>query len=66
MTDQVSIDGSALPTALIAALLDQAQRSGVSRLALVGGVVRDVMLHHVHRDPWREPPDLDLAGRFNR
>ena len=60
MTDQVSIDGSALPTALIAALLDQAQRLGVSRLALVGGVVRDVMLHHVHRDPWREPPDLDL------
>ena len=60
MTNQVSIDGSALPTALIAALLDQAQRLGVNRLALVGGVVRDVMLHHVHRDPWREPPDLDL------
>ena len=60
MKDQVSIDGSALPTALIAALLDQAQRSGVSRLALVGGVVRDVMLHHVHGDPWREPPDLDF------
>ena len=60
MTDQVFIDGSALPMALIAALLDQAQRSGVSRLALVGGVVRDAMLHHVHRDPWREPPDLDF------
>ena len=61
MTDQVSIAGSALPAALIAALLDQAERSGVSRLALVGGVVRDVMLHRVHRDPWREPPDLDLV-----
>lgn len=60
MTVQVAVDGSALPTALIAALLDQAQRSGVSRLALVGGVVRDFILHHVHRDPWREPPDLDL------
>ena len=60
MTDQVSIDGSALPTALISALLDQAHRSGVARLALVGGAVRDVMLHHLNRDPWRDPPDLDL------
>ena len=61
MTDQISIDGSGLPKALLAALMDQAQRSGVTRLALVGGVVRDVMLHHVHRDPWRDPPDLDFV-----
>ena len=61
MTDKISIDGSGLPKALIAALMDQAQRSGVRRLALVGGVVRDVMLHHVHRDPWRDPPDLDFV-----
>jgi len=31
------------------------------RLALVGGAVRDLLLHRVHRDPWRGLPDLDLA-----
>ena len=60
MKADAPIDSSGLPGALLAALLDQAQRAGVGRLALVGGVVRDVLLHHVHGDPWREPPDLDL------
>ena len=31
------------------------------RLALVGGAVRDLMLHRVHCDPWRGVPDLDLV-----
>jgi poly(A) polymerase len=31
------------------------------RLALVGGVVRDLLLHRVHNDPWRGLPDLDLV-----
>jgi len=31
------------------------------RLALVGGAVRDLLLHRVHRDPWRGLPDLDLV-----
>ncbi|MFM8526109.1 MAG: CCA tRNA nucleotidyltransferase, partial [Cyanobacteriota bacterium] len=31
------------------------------RLALVGGAVRDWLLHRVHRDPWRGLPDLDLV-----
>ena len=31
------------------------------RLALVGGAVRDLLLHRVHRDPWRSLPDLDLV-----
>jgi len=32
-----------------------------SRLALVGGAVRDLLLHRVHNDPWRGLPDLDLV-----
>ena len=31
------------------------------RLALVGGAVRDLLLHTVHRDPWRGVTDLDLV-----
>ena len=45
MKADAPIDSSGLPGALLAALLDQAQRAGVGRLALVGGVVRDVLLH---------------------
>lgn len=32
-----------------------------ARLALVGGAVRDLLLHRVHNDPWRGVPDLDLV-----
>ncbi|MEB3262841.1 MAG: CCA tRNA nucleotidyltransferase [Synechococcus sp.] len=35
--------------------------AGPHRLALVGGAVRDLLLHRVHQDPWRDLPDLDLA-----
>ncbi|MFM1900876.1 MAG: hypothetical protein RLZZ216_1452 [Cyanobacteriota bacterium] len=31
------------------------------RIALVGGAVRDWLLHQQHRDPWRGLVDLDLA-----
>jgi len=31
------------------------------RLAVVGGAVRDLLLHTVHRDPWRGLTDLDLV-----
>ncbi len=31
------------------------------RVALVGGAVRDLLLHRVHDDPWRGLPDLDLV-----
>ncbi|MCP9775766.1 CCA tRNA nucleotidyltransferase [Cyanobium sp. WAJ14-Wanaka] len=30
-------------------------------LALVGGAVRDLLLHRLHNDPWRGLPDLDLV-----
>lgn len=45
---------SELMTALTAAACGQ-------RLALVGGAVRDLLLHHHHRDPWRGLSDLDLV-----
>lgn len=47
-----------VPTALIEALVAAAAGA---RLALVGGAVRDLLLHQEHRDPWRGLPDLDLV-----
>lgn len=35
--------------------------AGQRRLAMVGGAVRDLLLHRVHNDPWRGLPDLDLV-----
>ncbi len=60
MTPDLPVDAPGLPRDLIASLVDQADFAGVRRLSLVGGAVRDLMLHHVHRDPWRALPDLDL------
>ena len=40
---------------------DAACECGVTRLALVGGAVRDALLHHQHQEPWRGLPDLDLV-----
>ena len=37
------------------------QAAAGQRLALVGGVVRDLLLHRQHQDPWRGLPDLDLV-----
>ncbi|MCT0223923.1 CCA tRNA nucleotidyltransferase [Synechococcus sp. CS-1328] len=37
------------------------QAAAHHRLALVGGAVRDLLLHRVHHDPWRGLPDLDLV-----
>jgi poly(A) polymerase len=36
-------------------------RAGLGRVALVGGAVRDLLLHRVHNDPWQGLPDLDLV-----
>ena len=35
--------------------------AGSDRIALVGGAVRDLLLHHQHMDPWRGLVDLDLV-----
>ncbi len=37
------------------------EAAGAERLALVGGAVRDWLLHHQHLDPWRGLVDLDLV-----
>ena len=37
------------------------EAAGEERIALVGGAVRDWLLHHQHRDPWRGLVDLDLV-----
>ena len=50
-----------LPPQLLPALQAIASAAGVSRLALVGGAVRDALLHDQHCDPWRDLPDLDLV-----
>ena len=55
------MDRPGLPSQLLPALQATASASGVSRLALVGGAVRDALLHDQHCDPWRDLPDLDLV-----
>ncbi len=47
-----------IPEALPPLLLELAREQ---RAALVGGAVRDLLLHRVHNDPWRGLPDLDLV-----
>ena len=44
-----------------APLLTALNRAGVGPVALVGGAVRDLLLHRLHNDPWRGLPDLDLV-----
>jgi poly(A) polymerase len=46
-----------IPAPVLTAL--RATRAG--RVALVGGAVRDLLLHRVHNDPWLGVPDLDLV-----
>ena len=51
--DLPGVPSSVWPELLTAAAPD--------RIALVGGAVRDWLLHHQHRDPWRGLVDLDLV-----
>ena len=37
----------------------------MTRLALVGGVVRDLLLHQLHGVPWAGVPDLDWVVEGN-
>ena len=46
---------------LFSTVQDAACECGATRLALVGGAIRDALLHHQHQDPWRGLPDLDLV-----
>ncbi len=59
--DPAGFDGL-LPRAVAASLAAAVATDPFAlRLALVGGAVRDWLLHRVHRDPWRGLPDLDLV-----
>ena len=60
MTDDLPLEAPGFPGALIGSLVDQTQQADVGRIALVGGAVRDLMLHHVHHQPWCGLKDLDL------
>jgi len=50
-----------LPQGLLASLAQQVDDLGLGRLALVGGAVRDALLHQRCSDPRRQPTDLDLV-----
>ena len=54
-----------MPPSLAFELRCAAQDAGVTRLALVGGVVRDLLLHQQHGGPWAGVPDLDLVVEGN-
>ena len=50
-----------IPDDLLQTLQQISASCGIFRLALVGGAVRDALLNHEHRDPFRVLPDLDLV-----
>jgi poly(A) polymerase len=52
------MDIPGLPPSLLSQL---GAAAGDGRVALVGGAVRDLLLHRIHNDPWRGLPDLDLV-----
>jgi len=59
------MDLPAVPSALLDALKVAAIEAGLPRLALVGGVVRDLLLHQRHGRPWDGVPDLDWVVEGN-
>lgn len=50
-----------VPSALLVELCGAAHQAGSQRLALVGGAVRDGLLHRQHGWAWSGVPDLDLV-----
>ena len=65
MVDRLPVQLPGIPQSVLLALQDQARLQGGVRLALVGGAVRDVLLHFNHSDPWRDLSDLDLVVEGN-
>ena len=61
MVNQVPLPLPGIPPTVLEALQRQVEIQGSKRLALVGGAVRDALLHNRHQDPWRSLPDLDLV-----
>ncbi len=52
------MDLPGVPPALLQTLAAAADGAPI---ALVGGAVRDLLLHRTHQEPWRGLPDLDLV-----
>ena len=50
-----------IPSSLISTVQSAARDCGITRLALVGGAVRDALLHFEHQDQWRGLSDLDFV-----
>ncbi len=61
MADRLPVELPGIPESVLVALQEQARLEGEVRLALVGGAVRDALLHRSHRVPWSDLPDLDLV-----
>ena len=61
MTDDTLISLPCIPSDLVALLVEQAYLAGGGRLALVGGAVRDAMLHYENRDRLFGPKDFDFV-----
>ena len=57
-----------VPSGVFEALKGAVREAEMSRLALVGGVVRDLLLHRRHGRPWTGVPDLDwvVEGEASR
>ena len=53
------MDLPGVPSSVLQALQGAARALGISRLALVGGVVRDQLLHQRYGRTWSGVPDLD-------
>ena len=53
------MDLPAVPSSVLEALQGSARSLGIPRLALVGGVVRDQLLHQRWGRAWSGVPDLD-------
>ena len=53
------MDLPGVPSSVLEALQGAARALGISRLALVGGVVRDQLLHQSYGRAWSGVPDLD-------
>ena len=59
------MDLPGVPSSVLEALQGAARALGISRLALVGGVVRDQLLHQRYGRAWSGVPDLDWVVEGN-
>ncbi len=51
---------SDLPKDFLAALKEAAKKSNIERIAIIGGVIRDQLIHEIHKKPLSKLRDIDL------